>query len=69
MRGATEQGAGRNGGERGEMGAMATDFFWSYTDEPHASRRKQILSQYPQIKHLFGPDPWAFLKITVVVLL
>nr|CAD1844411.1 unnamed protein product [Ananas comosus var. bracteatus] len=59
-------GMGREGEER-EEGVMATDFFWSYTDEPHALAKATDPSQYPQIKELFGPDPLAFLKISAVV--
>lgn len=43
-----------------------TDFEWSYTQEPHRTRRKQILAKYPQVKKLMGPDPK--LKYAVVMM-
>jgi sphingolipid delta-4 desaturase len=44
------------------------DFYWSYTDEPHASRRKAILAKHPEIRQLFGFDPNTKYFVTTVVI-
>jgi len=36
------------------------EFTWVETDEPHATRRQQILSKHPEIATLFGTEPLTF---------
>lgn len=41
------------------MGIVAQardDFHWEYTDEPHTTRRRQILAKHPEMKRLMGHD-------------
>ncbi|KAF2363306.1 Sphingolipid delta4-desaturase N-terminal [Trinorchestia longiramus] len=44
-----------------------TDFEHTYTEEPHASRRKDILKKHPEVKSLFGPDPWLAVWVLLLV--
>lgn len=53
------------------MGARVSreDYEWVYTEEPHATRRKEIMAKYPQIKKLMRPDPNLKYKVLFLVTL
>jgi sphingolipid delta-4 desaturase len=43
-----------------------TDFFWTYTEEPHRSRRQAIIKAHPEVTKLCGPEPltkWLVLAV------
>lgn len=52
------------------MGAQVTrqEFDWSYTEEPHATRRRIIIKKHPEIKQLFGVDHAFKFVVTALVL-
>ena len=33
------------------------DFFWTYTEEPHRTRRLAIIKAHPEVTKLCGPEP------------
>ncbi|KAI9727086.1 MAG: hypothetical protein M1828_007287 [Chrysothrix sp. TS-e1954] len=45
------------------------DFFWTYTEEPHRTRRHAIIKAHPEILKLCGPEPLTKYLILAVVLL
>ncbi|KAI0420664.1 fatty acid desaturase-domain-containing protein [Xylaria grammica] len=43
------------------------DFFWTYTEEPHRTRRLEIIKAHPEVTKLCGPEPLTKYVVLVVV--
>ena len=56
-------------GEREAKRLEEPEFTWSYTDEPHATRRHEIVKAHPEVKKLFGHCPLTKYKVAGSVLL
>jgi sphingolipid delta-4 desaturase len=46
-----------------------SQFFWTYTEEPHRSRRQAIIKAHPEVTKLCGPEPLTKWLVLAVVLL
>ncbi|RDW60858.1 sphingolipid delta4-desaturase [Coleophoma cylindrospora] len=43
------------------------DFFWTYTEEPHRTRRMAIIKAHPEVTKLCGPEPLTKYVVLFVV--
>ncbi|KAK3365699.1 fatty acid desaturase-domain-containing protein [Lasiosphaeria ovina] len=43
------------------------DFFWTYTEEPHRTRRMAIIKAHPEVTKLCGPEPLTKYVVAAVV--
>ena len=44
-------------------------FFWTYTEEPHRTRRQAIIKAHPEVTKLCGPEPLTKYLVVFVVLI
>src|SRR5271155_2187284 len=42
-------------------------FFWTYTEEPHRTRRQAIIKAHPEVTKLCGPEPLTKYLVLLVV--
>ncbi|KAL2021808.1 hypothetical protein VTK56DRAFT_6582 [Thermocarpiscus australiensis] len=52
-----------------EDDAKYRDFFWTYTEEPHRTRRLAIIKAHPEVTKLCGPEPLTKYVVAGVVAL
>ncbi|CAL3971263.1 unnamed protein product [Diplocarpon coronariae] len=50
-----------------ELDVQEHDFFWTYTEEPHRTRRMAIIKKYPEVTKLCGPEPLTKYVVLLVV--
>lgn len=46
---------------------LETDFFWSYTEEPHRTRRQAIMKAHPDVGKLCGHEPLTKYLVLAVI--
>lgn len=56
-------------GPRDEPQLPEDKFFWTYTEEPHRTRRQAIIKAHKDVLKLCGPEPLTIYTVTLVVLL
>jgi sphingolipid 4-desaturase/C4-monooxygenase len=57
--------------EKARKDTVSTEdqFFWTYTEEPHRTRRQVIIKAHPEVTKLCGPEPLTKYLVLFVVLL
>ncbi|KAI8946587.1 fatty acid desaturase-domain-containing protein [Xylaria longipes] len=53
--------------ERHPLEVKYRDFFWTYTEEPHRTRRLEIIKAHPEVTKLCGPEPLTKYVVLLVV--
>jgi len=43
------------------------DYYWVGTDEPHRTRRTEIMKKHPELKELYGYNIWTLFVVILVV--